>query len=713
MLLRTMGLLVAWAMPVSLGGAGLTGAEAAPQAAPAVAAWEVTAEQQAAAELTYALLSNGNYAYRPRPMGPGVSEQVFDRYVRALDPQGMYLTQADLDGLAGARASLGRAVEGKDLAPALAIYRRWDERVRQRLQQAQGWLTEGFDFTEHDTWRPRDERSPRPRDEAQARALWHGQVKGDWLRLRLAGQTDAGIRATLAKRYARAAADQAKATAADALDAFLNAYAATLDPHTNYLAPQDATNFVVNMSLSVEGIGAIMQEQDGQVVVRSLLAGGPAARSGQLKVGDQIVAIGQGDQGPWVDVVGRRVEDIVALVRGKNGTPVRLGVVPAGGTGQTQRITLTRARVALEEQRAQRSVIEVGGARVGVVRLPTFYVDIDGRRRGKTAHSASLDVARLLTELKAERVSAVVVDLRGNGGGALNEAIDLAGLFIDVGPVVQVRGTNGKIGVEGDQRAGVAWAGPLAVLVDKGSASASEIFAAAIQDYGRGLIVGETTYGKGTVQSLIDLDGFVGSTASARQTPALGQVKLTIAQFFRINGATTQRDGVRPDVAFPVTADGDQAGEAALDNALPPSLIAPARYAPVDRWQAWLADVRHAHAQRAKQDPALRWWFEDVQRFRADRDKHVVSLNESERRAQIAQRKAQLLEREKERSRLGLPAAPSEADDGLYANERPLAEQVREEQAAKDQAKNDPVLREAAHVIADTLRLRRLASPSS
>ncbi|PZU42502.1 MAG: tail-specific protease, partial [Sphingomonas sp.] len=364
---------------------------------------------------------------------------------------------------------------------------------------------------------------------------------------------------------------------------------------------------------------------------------------------------------------------------GKGGSTVRLGVLSAEGPAQPQTFTFVREKIKLEDQSATKKVVTLNGQKVGVIQLPTFYLDFEARRAGDAnAKSATHDVERLLKELKAEGVQSVLVDLRGNGGGSLTEAVELTGLFIDSGPVVQVRSSGGKVEVEGDLNRGVAWEGPMAVLVDRNSASASEIFAAAIQDHGRGLVVGENTFGKGTVQTLVNLDDF-----ARVQGAQLGQVKLTVAQFFRIDGHTTQRDGVKPDVFFPLTVDGDEAGESSLKNALAPSTIDPARYNRLANLAALKAPLQAAHDKRMATDPQLRWWMDDVRQFRQERGRKVVSLNEAERRASIDQRKAELARRDDERRRLGLAVNTRHDDDGLYAYERTLKEQVREEEESK------------------------------
>jgi carboxyl-terminal processing protease len=428
--------------------------------------------------------------------------------------------------------------------------------------------------------------------------------------------------------------------------------------------------------------------------------GGPAASSGKIKVGDRVVAVGQGDKGPMTDVVDWRIDDVVDQIRGNKGTKVRLDVLPAdaGIDGPHKMVTLVRDTIKLEEQAASKSVIDVQGKKIGVITLPGFYLDFEAARRGDpNARSATSDTARLLAELKAQGVDGVVMDLRENGGGSLVEAVELTGLFIDRGPVVQVRESGGRVAVENDDQSGVAWDGPLAVLVNRSSASAAEIFAAAIQDYGRGLIVGEPTFGKGTVQNLIPLDRW--PTKAAQQ---YGQVKLTIAQFFRVDGQTTQHAGVIPEIQFPVTVDASEFGESTFDNALPATRIQTAPHSNLGNFKPIVPRLLSQHNTRVAADREFSWWAQDVAQFKADRDRKVISLNEAERRIERDQDLAKRKQRSAERKALGLvlPGGP-EDDDGLQANERNVAQQVAAEAAAKNRP--DPLLRETAAILADAI----------
>ena len=385
------------------------------------------------------------------------------------------------------------------------------------------------------------------------RELWRKRVKNDWLRLKLAGKDDKSIVEILDKRYDNFLKRIGRVKSADAFQTFMNAYTMAIEPHTNYLGPRAAADFDISMRLSLVGIGAALAELDEYTTIRELIPGGPASLSGQLKIGDRIVGVAQGESGVMTDVMGWRLDDTVALIRGAADSVVVLDVLPAdaGPDGKHKLVSLIRKKISLEEQAAKASVHSItdGKAtrRVGVISLPSFYEDFAARQKGVQDYkSATRDVARLLDELKKEKVDSVLIDLRNNGGGSLAEAVELTGLFIDKGPVVQQRNASGEISVESDTQAGVAWDGPLGVLINRGSASASEIFAAAIQDYGRGLIIGEPSFGKGTVQTMINLD-----QVAKNSKPQFGELKMTVAQFFRINGGTTQLRGVTPDILFP------------------------------------------------------------------------------------------------------------------------------------------------------------------
>ena len=670
-----------------------------------------TSAQVTTAKLVYGLLSDSRYAYRPVPLDDALSADIFDRYLEALDGSKMFFTAGDIEKFSRYRTGLDDAIKSGKLEPAYAMFALYKQRVDQRAAHARKLLGQDiFDFTGDDRWHYDREDAAWAKSEAELDALWKQSVRNDWLRLKLAGKEPAEIRKTLDKRYATLADNVDELDATDAFSTFLNAYTGSIDPHTNYFDPRSAERFNQSMSLSLEGIGAQLQKQDDVVVIRELLPGGPAIKSNQLEAGDRIVGVGQGESGPMEDVVGWRIDDVVEKIKGPKGTKVRLDVIPpqAGMDSQPRRVVLVRDEIRLTQDAAKSKILEipardgVPARRIGVIELPGFYQDFAGRRSNKADYvSATRDVARLLAQFRQKKVDGVVMDLRNNGGGSLAEAVELTGLFIDQGPVVQVRESGGRVNVEGDRDPGVAWDGPLAVLVNRGSASASEIFAGAIQDYGRGLVIGEPTFGKGTVQNLVDLDRW-----PANEDARFGQVKLTIAQFFLPGGSSTQNKGVVPDITFPVTVDASEFGESTYDNALPWTRIAPVPHTRYGNFTPMLAQLDARHDARVRANKEFQWWAQDVAEFRADREKGYVSLNEAERRAERDADTAKRKHRQEVRKELGLkpdPLAAVVVDDGLQANERNVVEDARREKLAEERP--DPLLHEAAMILADATAL--------
>ena len=669
-----------------------------------------TADQANTSKLVYGLLSDSRYAYRPRPLDDALSQDVFKRYLEALDGGKQFFTAADVARFAPYRTKMDDAIRSGDLAPAYDIFTVYKQRVGQRVAYARALLKQDFDFTGSQRWEYDREDAPWAADGKELDAIWKKSVMNDWLRLKLAGKKPDDIRKTLDKRYANLQRSINELKTEDVFQTFLNAYTGAIDPHTDYFTPRTAENFNQSMSLSLEGIGAVLQRQDDLVAIREIVPGGPADLSGKLKVGDRIVAVGQGKSGPMTDVIGWRIDDVVAQIRGKKDTQVRIEYIPveAGIDGKHAQVTITRQKVKLEEQAAKAETITLpAGAgeperRIGVIKLPAFYQDFEGRRRNPNDfNSATRDIAKLLAQFKAQGVDGVVMDLRNNGGGSLDEAVELTGLFIDKGPVVQVRESGGRVTVNSDRKTGVAWDGPLAVLINRASASASEIFAGAIQDYGRGLVIGETSFGKGTVQNMVDLDRW-----PANEAPRFGSVKLTIAQFFRVAGGSTQHKGVVPDIAFPVSVDASEYGESTYDNALPWTRIAAVPHLQYGNFAPLLPRLEALHAARAAKDREFQWWSEDVAQFRAEAAKKYVSLNEAERRAERDRQEAQRKQRQAERKALGLaldPLAEDLADDGLGASERDIVKDAQREKLADKRP--DPLLRESAAILGDAIEI--------
>jgi carboxyl-terminal processing protease len=481
----------------------------------------------------------------------------------------------------------------------------------------------------------------------------------------------------------------------------INAYTTAIDPHTSYFSPRTSENFKIHMSLSLEGIGAVLQNDNELTVVREVVPGGPADVSGKLHPDDRIVGIGQNNDGPMVDVIGWRLDDVVALIRGPKDSIVRLQVLPKATPigGPTIVIAITRNTIQLEERAAKGSVIEVphapaGANKIGVITVPTFYMDFEARSAGdENYRSTTRDVRRIIGELSADGIAGLVVDLRSNGGGSLSEATELTGLFIDSGPVVQVQDSQGRLQIERDEEKGVAYTGPLAVLVDRNSASASEIFAGAIQDYHRGLIVGEVTFGKGTVQNLVDLNRFDQS-----ESGKLGQLKATIAQFFRVNGNSTQYRGVIPDIEFPTVLEAEH-GERSLDNALPWAEIEPASFTAVKYSPTRIDAVRSHHEKRIAHDTAFQALLATERAIVEAQEKQVVTLKESVRRTEFDRARHEQRSRENQiRVARGLEALPEDAP--LPSAEDAEDEFEYDKKDEKEQAL-DVVLVEAGNVLYD------------
>ncbi|PDT18445.1 tail-specific protease [Rhizobium sp. J15] len=656
--------------------------------------------QAQAAELSAEFLSR--YSYKPVPLDDALSARVMDQFIKSLDPDRMLFLQADVDKFMADRNKIDDAIERQDLKIPFSIFNAYEQRVVDRMTYARGLLKQGFDFSAQENYSVLRDKAPWPQSEAESNELWRKRVKSDWLRLKLGGKTDAAIRETLDKRYENTLERAYKFKSDDVFQSFMDAYATSIDPHTDYFGAAASADFNVSMKLSLFGIGAVLQERDDYTTIRELVPGGPAQLSGKLAVGDRITGVGQGKDGPIKEVVGTRLDEVVQMIRGKKGSVVRLDILPAdaGADGTHRVVNLVRDKINLEKQAAKKSVLSVKAGeatrKVGVITLPVFYEDFEARHKGdKDYKSASRDVAKLLGELKQEKVDSVLIDLRNNGGGSLDEAIDLTGLFIGKGPVVQQRSSDGKVEVKSAEFAAPVWDGPMGVLINRGSASASEIFAAAIQDYGRGVVIGEPSFGKGTVQTVVDLDQIVRNSKAE-----YGELKVTIAQFFRVNGGTTQLHGVTPDISLPGLSDPTLFGETSYDNALPWAEIKPAKYAPADTVARLLPTLQSRHDARVKGDPDFQRLVQDIADLKAQREKGVISLNEAERRKEAAAREARF----KSRAQASGGEDPGE-DDGLESGERSLSADIAIENARKNA--KDVLLDEAAAIVGDEADLQQ------
>lgn len=662
---------------------------------------------------TVHLLSN--YHYQAPPLNDALSIQIFDRYLKALDPARLFFLQSDINDFSWARTTLDDAIiEGKLEAPFL-MFDRYTKRVKKVRSIIQELLVGNFNFSTDESFAPDRSEAPWAVFDNELREIWRKRIKNDWLRLRLAGNDDNTIRRTLLKRYGHALDRSTKLNSDDIFQVFMNAWASALEPHTNYLGPRAAEDFEISMKLSLVGIGAVLQERDDYVIVRELLPGGPAQRSGKVNVGDRIVGVAQGEKAPMVDVTGWRTDEVVPLIRGKNNSTVVIDILPADVPSDSvhRRVTLVRDTVRLENQAASGLIHEIRDngqlRKIGIVKLPSFYQDTDARRKfSGQFRSATQDVTRIIGEFKRDKIDALLIDLRNNAGGSLDEAISLTGLFIDSGPVVIQQNARGQTRVERIPTSGTAWEGPVGVLINRASASASEIFAAAIQDYGRGIVIGEDSFGKGTVQTLIDLDEL--ERAPQRR---YGELKMTIAQFFRISGGTTQLRGVTPDIALPSLIDPKSFGESAYDNALPWTRINPVEFRSAGSVTHLLPTLALRHEQRVSQDKDFIQFKEKVAELKTLRELKTISLKESTRRAE----RDRLEARAKARGKKDIEPPDGEelsdaevGDDGLLANERSLSNELAAEKARK--AARDVLLVESAHILNDMLNILR-ANPSS
>lgn len=636
------------------------------------------------------------YHYRGQPgtyLTDESSEQILNRYLESLDPNRSFFLASDIAAFSQIKNRLDDYIKAGQVEPAFQIFRVYRQRVGEAVAHAKQLLEKDFDFTVDENYQFDRSKSPWALTQAELDDIWRKRVKNDFLGLRMTKKPDAEIRKTLAERYDRLQLRVEQFDANDVFQTFINAFAMNLEPHTSYMSPSTSENFDISMRLSLEGIGAVLSSEDEYTVVEKTVVGGPAKLSGQIHAGDRIVGVGQGIDGKIEDIIGWRLQDVVEQIRGPKGSVVRLMVLPkdAPADGAYQEITLVRNKIKLEEQAAKSSIIEglngMDKLRIGVIEVPTFYRDFAAESRGDVDfRSTTRDVRQLLAELKAKGVNGIVIDLRQNGGGSLAEATELTGLFIKSGPVVQIKDVSGRVDVELDPDENIAYDGPLAVLVDRNSASASEIFAGAIQDYNRGIVIGEPTYGKGTVQTLVDLRRFVpGSNTD------LGRLRLTMAQFFRINGDSTQHRGVVPDIQFPMAVYTNKHGERSLDNALPWAAIDPAKYPHYGVGD--YAYLLPRYEQRVKHSPGFEMLVDQEKQISELEESKEVTLLESKRRAEWEEREQNSLT-QKNRFRVAHGMAAVNKDETVDDKDVDEAEQ---------EAANHIQLDEAARILADSI----------
>ncbi len=585
--------------------------------------------QQAIASVHIVQLLSRSH-YRKIPLDQDNMEKVFDRYLDRLDPNRSFFLQSDIKEFEPYRKKLGDSLRSGDLNPAFAIFNRYRERAEERsrymLKQLQtGVKNLNLNSNEELVIERKDE--PWLASKAAQQQLWNKQLKDSVLSLKLNNKTDDEIVSNLQRRNTNLLRRLHQSKSEDAFQTYINAFAGIYDPHTQYFSPQTAENFDINMSLSLEGIGAVLSSEEEHTRVVSVVPGGPAEKAGQLKPGDKIISVGQGKKGKLEDVVGMRLDDVVKLIRGPKHTLVRLEVIPGSGSDSSTRIyEIVRDQVKLEEQDATSKIIEVPMdgkiSRIGVIELPTFYIDFKAAQSGAPDYkSTTRDVRRLVQKLKQEKIDGLIIDLRGNGGGSLQEANELTGLFIDKGPTVVVRNNRGRSEKQEDPDMEQLYDGPMIVMIDRLSASASEIFAGAMQDYGRALVVGSQSYGKGTVQSIQPLNH--------------GQLKLTLAKFYRVSGQSTQNRGVIPDIVFPSLYDGRDIGEDTLPDALPWDTIAPVAYRPYANLSPYLPELQKKHQARTSRNADFVYLHEMKEYFDQHENQNKVSLNQEKRQLEM------------------------------------------------------------------------------
>ncbi|MGC1333089.1 carboxy terminal-processing peptidase [Pseudomonas sp.] len=631
--------------------------------------------------------------YSKPPLDDKRSVIIYDSYLKLLDPSRSYFLASDITEFDKWKTQFDDFLKSGDLDPGFTIYKRYLDRVKSRLDFALAELAKGvdkMDFTTHETMLIDRKDAPWITSEADLDNLWRKRVMDEVLRMKIAGKDNKQIQDTLTKRYKNQLARLDQTRSEDIFQAYINTFAQSYDPHTNYLSPDSAENFDINMSLSLEGIGAVLQSDNDQVKVVRLVPAGPADKTKQIAPSDKIIGVAQGDK-EMVDVVGWRLDEVVKLIRGAKGSVVRLEVIPHTNApnDQTSKIvSITREAVKLEEQAAKKSILHLteNGKeyKLGVIDIPAFYLDFKAFRAGDPDYkSTTRDVKKLLTELQAEKVDGVVIDLRNNGGGSLQEATELTSLFIEKGPTVLVRNADGRVDVLEDENPGAFYKGPMALLVNRLSASASEIFAGAMQDYHRALIIGGQTFGKGTVQTIQPLNH--------------GELKLTLAKFYRVSGQSTQHQGVLPDVAFPSIIDTKEIGESALPEAMPWDTIRPSIKPTADPFKPFIAQLKADHDQRTDKDAEFIYIRDRLALAEKLMNEKTVSLNEADRRAQHADIEAKQLALENARRKA--------------KGEAPLKEMKKEDEDAmaaepdKTKPEDDAYLAETGRILLDYLKL--------
>ncbi|MBL1142335.1 MAG: carboxy terminal-processing peptidase [Proteobacteria bacterium] len=656
-----------------------------------VAELEPQSKHIRASELITHILTT--YHYKKTELDDSLSSSIYKHYLENLDQNKAYFLKSDIQEFERYRFKIDDAIMRSDLSPAFEIFKRYRQRVDERINYAINTLNQNFNFDVDESYRFDRREDDWFSSSAELDTLWRKRVKNDVLNLQLTKKEPDEIKKTLTARYERIRSSTFQLNSNDVFQSFINAYTTSIEPHTAYFSPRTSENFDISMRLSLEGIGAVLRGDNDYTQVVKVITGGPADLSDELDADDRIIGVGQDKDGEIIDVIGWRLDDVVDLIRGPKGTIIKLEILPkgVGPEGPSKIITMTREKIKLEEQDASSSIIDIpeSHTRIGVIELPTFYIDFAAQAEGKKDYkSTSRDVRKLIKEMLKDNIDGLIIDLRNNGGGSLSEALELTGLFIDRGPVVQTKDASGRVDINYDPEPGISYPGPLAVLVDRNSASASEIFAGAIQDYHRGIIVGEPTFGKGTVQNVIDLNRFIKESNEDH-----GRLKTTIAQFFRVSGGSNQHKGVIPDIIFPTAEDASDQGERAYKNALPWDQVKAAKYYPASAPVDSFIIAKKEHEKRIKTNKLFQLLMDDIYLQREASDRKEIPLLKSKRKAE----REKILAAKKDiqnamRAEKGLPPLKDDEDIDLSTSEDEEDEAI------------DILLNETAEILNDLIK---------
>ena len=657
-----------------------------------------TETQKKVEELVTQIL--GNYHYRRVPLNDSLSSKIFDNYIKELDGNKMNFTKQDIDDFEKFRYTIDDQLQSGDLTAAYQIYNVYRKRAKERFTFVASLLNKPMDFKIDEVYSPDREKSSWANNKQELDEIWRKAIKSTLLDWKISGKADSSAVKDLKERYTRSEKYFDKTKSEDVFQQFMNSFTESVDPHTNYMIPKAAAQFNQEMAQSFEGIGATLRLEGDYVTIMELITGGPAYKSKALKPKDRIVGVAQGDNGAFVDIVGWMTDDAVKLIKGPKSTVVRLKILPGDAAvgAMPKEIRLVREKIKLEDGSAKKDVLLLSNNgkpyKLGLITLPVFYRDFEGVRKGEgDFKSTSADVKKFLIELKAEKVDGVILDLRNNGGGSLVEAVSLTGLFIPQGPVVQRKHADGEISAEYDRDPSVTYDGPLGVLVNRFSASASEIFAGAIQDYKRGIIIGEQTYGKGTVQTLVDLSRFLKS-----EPDNVGQLKITMEKFYRITGSSTQHKGVTPDIELPSGFSAAEYGESSQPSALPWDMIASTKYTPSqDVNEQIVSKLKKKYEERLKTEADLKKLVSDFDYWKKAKERKTISLQEDKRRKEI--------DEQKKRNSQEINNDLGDVDTKVEVKTDSVSIANAKEKALKERREKDAYLKETERILTDYIFL--------